>query len=145
MAVMPALAWGPGDPRTPYHLHSCIRLDHTLHPETGTPYHYHYQPRHLPHVAVCFDYNHHGDYERYVYVDLHEETIFVFSSSKTEAYPLAEVWVRPAGPAPAHVSSGSHLRRGPGVAPRRAHTLIDALIIRGRRHLRVALEISIAV
>ena len=78
MAVMPTLAWEPGDTLTPYHLHSSIRLDHILNPETDTPYHDHYQPRHLPHAIVCFDYNHPGDYERYAYVGLHEKTLVNF-------------------------------------------------------------------
>ena len=64
---MPTLApaWEPGGPLTPYRLHSFIRLDHTRNPETDTPGHGHYQPRHLPHVIVCFDCNHHGDHERH--------------------------------------------------------------------------------
>ena len=33
---MPTLAWEPGDPLTPYHLHSFIRLDHILTPDTAT-------------------------------------------------------------------------------------------------------------
>ena len=52
MAVMPTLAWGPGGPLTPYHLNPFIRLDNILTPDAATPYHGHYQPRHLPHVIV---------------------------------------------------------------------------------------------
>ena len=54
MAVMPTLACEPGGLLTPYHLHSFIRLDHILDltPDTATPYHDHYQPRHLTHAIV---------------------------------------------------------------------------------------------
>ena len=44
---MLTLVWGPGDPLTPYHLHSFIRLDHILTPDTATPYHNNHQPRHM--------------------------------------------------------------------------------------------------
>ena len=76
MAVMPALAWEPGDPLTPYHLHSFIHIDHILTPDTATLCHDHYQPRHLPHVIVGFDYDHYGDFARpgYTYVDLLQDT-----------------------------------------------------------------------
>ena len=93
MAVMPTLAW-PGDLPTPHHPLSFIRLDHILNHEIDTPHRDHHQPRHLPHTAVCFEfdsyYNQHayGDYERYVYVDLHGKTLFVVSSSKAETRPL---------------------------------------------------------
>ena len=65
MADMLTLAWEPGDPLS--YLHSFIRLDHILTPDTATPCHAHYsyQPRHLPHVIVRFAYDHHGDFERY--------------------------------------------------------------------------------
>ena len=52
MAVMPTLAWGPGDPLTPYHLRSSIRLGNILTPGTATPHRGRDQPRHLPHVVV---------------------------------------------------------------------------------------------
>ena len=72
---MPTLAWEPGDPLTSYHLHSSIRLDHILTPDTATPCHDHYQPGHLPHVIAGFDYDHHGEFGRYTYVDLLQDKL----------------------------------------------------------------------
>ena len=89
MAVMPTLAWEPGDPLTPYHLHSFIRLDHILTPDTATPYHDHCQPRHLPHVIV-------GGVDLlrrrrwYMYVDLLRGTVVEVSSFETKTGPLPE-------------------------------------------------------
>ena len=82
-------AWGP--PRT-------LGLGRIRIPDqdTGTCHHGRRQPRHghLPHAAVRFDYNHHGDYANgiwgCVYIDLHEATLFVVPSSKTEPHPLPE-------------------------------------------------------
>ena len=91
MAVMPTLAWEPGDPLTPYHLHSSIRLDHILTPDTctATPYHDvdHYQPRHLPHVIVGG-----VDLPRrwYMYVDLLRGTVVEVARFETTAGPLPE-------------------------------------------------------
>ena len=56
MAVMPTLAWEPGGPLTPHHPPPFIRLGDIRNPETDTPHHGHYQPRHLPRARaiVCF-------------------------------------------------------------------------------------------
>ena len=73
---MPTPAWEPGGPLTPRRILSIIRLGTIPNPETDTPYNGHHQPRNLPHVAVCFDYNfnHHGDYERISIFVLGERT-----------------------------------------------------------------------
>ena len=88
---MPTLAWGPGDPLTPYHIHSFIRLDHILTPN-ATPCHDHYQPRHLPQVVrvVGLAYDHHGDFERHSCVDLIQDTVAQVSSFEKKTEPLRE-------------------------------------------------------
>ena len=91
MAVMPTLAWEPGDPLNPHHRHPFIRLDNILNPDTATctPYHDHHQPRHLPHVIVGAR----GvDLHRrwYVYIDLLRGTAVEVLSSETTARRLPE-------------------------------------------------------
>ena len=64
------------------------------------------------------------------------------------AHPMAtapfylRVWERPAAPVPAHARW--RMCHAPSAALRCAHMRIDALIIRGRRHLHVALEIWVS-
>ena len=89
MPVMPTLAWEPGGPLTPCHLHSFIRLDHILTPGTATPFHGHYQPRHLPRVivgGVAMDLLR----RRYMYVDLLRGTAVRVSSFEAKAGPRPE-------------------------------------------------------
>ena len=94
---MPTLAWEPGDPPTPYHLHSFVRLDRILTPDTATPYHDHYQPRHLPHVIVggvrvAMDLHR----QWYMYMDLLRGTAVVVSSfeTRTRRLPEADLYFR---------------------------------------------------
>ena len=89
---MPTLAWEPGDPLTPHHRHSFIRLDNILTPDTATPYHGHYQPRHLPHVIAGVDL--HGQLQWYMYMDLLQGTVVVVSSfeTTTRRFPEADLY-----------------------------------------------------
>ena len=92
MAVMPTPAWEPGDLLTPYHLHSPGQY--------SDPRHRHPLPRPRalrtnPEIfrtksSAGFDYDRHGNFERYTYVDLIQDTVVQVSSFETETRPLLE-------------------------------------------------------